>query len=130
MKLPPGVDKFLKQPNPTVIACIRPDGFPMSVATWYDWDGAELLVNMEASRSRLAWMRANPRVSLTVLGADWYQHVSLFGLVVRIEDDPDLAGIDRLARRYTGRPFVRRRAVRVNAWIEPRGWHGWELSGR
>ncbi|TMB87582.1 MAG: PPOX class F420-dependent oxidoreductase [Chloroflexi bacterium] len=129
LELPPAVDHFLKLPNPAVIACVRPDGFPMSVATWYDWQDGRILVNMHESRSRLRWMRANPKVSLTVLGEDWYRHVSLFGLVVSIADDTTLADIDRLSRRYTGRPFSKRTAKRVSAWIEPHGWHGWDDEG-
>ena len=68
----------------------------------------------------------DPRVSLTVLdAATWYTHVSLLGRIVRIEDDPELVGIDRLARRYTGQPFRRRDARRVSAWFEPDRWHRW-----
>ena len=128
MTPPPAVDEFLRRPNPAVIGCIRPDGYPMTVVTWYDWDGEEVLINMDRKRSRLGWMRSNPRVSLTVLGDDWYAHVSFTGDVVRIEDDPQLSGIDQLARRYTGKPFWNRNAKRVSAWIKPRAWHVWELD--
>ena len=101
----------------------------MSVATWYDWQDGLILVNMNERRSRLRWMRSNPKVSVTVLGEDWYRHVSLFGTVVRIVDDDDLSDIDRLCRRYTGRPFASRATRRVSAWIEPAGWHGWDDEG-
>lgn len=97
----------------------------MTVATWYEWDGARVLVNMSARRARLAWMRLNPKVSLTVFD-DWYRHVSLFGQVVELRDDLDLADIDRLARRYTGEAFRNRNDPRVSAWIEPVGWHVWD----
>jgi hypothetical protein len=61
-----------------------------------------------------------------VLGADsWYSHVSLFGRVVRIADDEDLRDIDRLALRYTGRPFRTRDRRRVSAWFRPDRWHAW-----
>jgi PPOX class probable F420-dependent enzyme len=128
--LPPAVVDFLKRPNPAVIAFIRPDGYPMSVATWYDWDDGLILVNMHEGRSRLRWLRANPKASLTALGEeDWYRHVSLYGAVVRFVDDVDLADIDRLCLRYTGEPFSNRNAKRVSAWIEPHGWHGWDDEG-
>jgi PPOX class probable F420-dependent enzyme len=130
LKLPPQVIEFLQQPNPAVIGCIRPDGFPMTVATWYDWEDGRALVNMDASRRRLAWIRQNPRVSLTILDKDWYRHVSLYGLVVEFKDDIDLADIDRLSVRYRGHPYVSRHSKRVSAWIEPHGWHGWDPSQR
>ena len=103
----------------------------MSVATWYDWEDGLILVNMHERRSRLRWLRANPRASLTVLGAnnEWYRHVSLYGTVVRFVDDVALADIDRLCLRYFGKPFSNRGAKRVSAWIEPHGWHGWDDAG-
>jgi PPOX class probable F420-dependent enzyme len=129
LELPPRVIEFLKKPNPAVIACIRPDGFPMTVATWYDWEDGLILVNMRDSRSRLRWMRLDPKVSLTMLDEDWYRHVSLFGNVIKIADDVDLRDIDRLSRRYSGKPFANRAARRVSALIEPEGWHGWDDGG-
>ena len=131
LELPSRVIDFLKKTNPAVIASIRPDGYPMTVATWYDWQDGLILVNMHEGRSRLRWMRNNPKVSLTMLDEqDWYRHVSLFGSVVKIVDDATLADIDRLCMRYTGKTFVNRNAKRVSAWIEPRGWHGWDDDGR
>ena len=127
LDLPPRVDAFLRQPNAAVIATIRPDGFPMTVVTWYDWEAGRVLVNMRDSRARLKWMRENPKVSLTVFDDDWYRHVSLRGVVTDIHDDRDLVDIDRLSMRYTGKPFGTRSAHRVSAWIEPQSWHGWDL---
>jgi PPOX class probable F420-dependent enzyme len=129
--LPPELLDVVRRPQLGVIATLRPDGSPHTVATWYDVeDDGTVLVNMDASRQRLRHMRDDPRVSLTVLEArNWYRHVSLLGRVARIEDDPDLVGIDRLARRYTGSPFGRRDARRVSAWIAVDSWHAWDDSG-
>ncbi len=129
LKIPSQVDEFLRRPNPSVMGCVRPDGFPMTVATWYDWEDGRILVNMDAGRRRLAWIKGNPKVSLTVFGDDWYRHVSLYGLVVSLHDDTDLSDIDRLALRYSGNAFRSRTAKRVSAWIEPHGWHVWDPSG-
>ena len=126
--VPPEVDEFLRRPLPAVIATLRADGSPHSVATWYDWEDGRVLVNMDESRLRLRHLRHDPRAALTVLGdgeGGWYHHVSLLGSVVSIADDESLADIDRLALRYTGSPFRTRDAKRVSAWIEPRRWHAW-----
>ena len=124
--LPPEIDELLRRPNPAVIATLRPDGSPHSVATWYLWDGERLLVNMDASRARLGFLRRDPRVSLTVLdGESWYRHVSLRGRVVELVDDDDLADIDRLSRHYGGEPFHDRESGRVSAWIELESWDLW-----
>jgi PPOX class probable F420-dependent enzyme len=128
--LPPEVDEFLRRPNPAVVASVRPNGSPHTVATWYLWDGARALLNMHESRLRLRFMRRDPRVALTVLGeGDWYRHVSLLGQVAELVEDESLAGIDRLARHYTGEPFGDRESRRVNAWVEVSAWHAWEGSG-
>ena len=126
--VPPEVDEFLRRPLPAVIATLRADGSPHSVATWFDWDDGRVLVNMDESRVRLGHIRRDPRVALTVLGGGedgWYRHVSLLGRAVSVADDETLADIDRLALRYTGRPFRTRDAKRVSAWIEPERWHAW-----
>ena len=42
-----------------------------------------------------------------------------------IADAISMAGIDRIARHYTGAPYRNRERGRVNAWIEIDRWHGW-----
>jgi PPOX class probable F420-dependent enzyme len=124
--LPPELDAFLAKPNAAVIATVRPDGSPVTVATWYDWEGGRVLVNMDEGRRRVAHLRADPRVSLTVMDvANWGSHVSLQGRVVSLEDDPDMQDIDRLAMRYMGEPYPFRDRGRVTAWIEVEHWHAW-----
>ncbi len=124
--LPEPVRRLLAEPNPAVIATVRPDGQPVSVATWYLLDGDRVLVNMDQGRKRLDYLRENPEVSLTVLKADdWYAHVSLQGRVVEMADDEGLGGIDRLSNHYRGRRYTNRERGRVNAWIEIDWWHGW-----
>jgi PPOX class probable F420-dependent enzyme len=128
--LPSELVEFLRQPHPAVIASLRSDGSPHTAATWYDWEDGEVLVNMDVSRRRLRHMRDDPRVALTVLeSGDWYRHVSLLGVVARIEADAELRDIDRLAIRYTGGPFGRRDARRYSAWISIDAWHAWDDTG-
>jgi PPOX class probable F420-dependent enzyme len=127
LPLPPEVDEFLRRPNPAVVATLRPDGSPHTVATWYLWDGDRVLLNMDESRLRLGFMRRDPRVALTVLDeGSWYRHVSLVGRVDELVEDEDLQDVDRLARHYTGEPFRDRRRRSVSAWVKPSAWHAWE----
>ena len=124
--VPPEVDAFLAQAHPAVVGTVRPDGSPHTAATWYDWEDGRVLLNMEDSRLRLGHIRANPRISLTVLeDGNWYHHVTLMGTVVSIEEDPDLHDIDRLALRYTGKPYRKRDRERFSAWMVPEQWHAW-----
>jgi PPOX class probable F420-dependent enzyme len=124
--LPPQLDSFLTRPNAAVIATVRPDGTPVTVATWYDWEDGRILVNMDIGRKRVEHLRADPRVSLTIMDvANWGAHVSLQGRAVSLEDDPGLRDIDRISVRYTGEPYPYRENARVSAWIEIDHWHAW-----
>jgi PPOX class probable F420-dependent enzyme len=127
---PDHVRAMLEEPNPAVVATLRSDGQPVSVATWYllEPDG-RVLVNMDHTRVRLKHLRRDPRLTLTVLAADdWYSHVSLVGRVGEMADDEGLADIDRLSRRYRGRDYPDRTSPRVSAWIDVERWHGWGSS--
>jgi PPOX class probable F420-dependent enzyme len=124
--VPPEVDAFLAKANPAVVGTIRPDGSPHTAATWYDWEDGRVLLNMEDTRLRLGYMRANPKVSLTVLDeGNWYKQVTLLGTVVSIDEDPDLHDIDRLSTKYTGQPYRKRDRPRFSAWVQPERWYAW-----
>ena len=123
--LPDELGELLAKPNPAVIATLRPDGSPHTTATWYLWENGRVLVNMDEGRKRLEHLRRDARVSLTVLDENWYSHVSLLGRVVSLEDDEDLADIDRLSRHYRGSEYPTRDRGRVSAWIEVERWHAW-----
>ena len=124
--LPAELRELLAKANPAVIATVRADGQPVTVATWYVLDGDRILVNMDARRKRLDHLRKDPRVSLTVTDADnWYTHVSLQGRVAELTEDTDLSGIDRLSTHYGGQAYPDREHQRFNAWIEIDRWQGW-----
>ncbi len=126
LPFPDDVRELLRRPLPAVMATLRSDGMPVTVATWYLLeDDDRVLVNMDHSRVRVKHLRRDPRVSLTALAADWYTHVSLTGRVVEMADDEGLAGIDRLSQHYRGRPYTNRISPRVSAWIEVERWQGW-----
>ena len=95
--LPPA-EALLREPNPAVIATLKPNGAPHSVATWYLWeDGAGAGQHGLQPRPARSTCERDPRVSLTVLDAeDWYHHVSLRGRVVSLTEDEGLVNIDRL----------------------------------
>src|SRR4051794_40056683 len=120
--LPEHLDEFLKDANPSVIGTLDPDGAPHTAATWYLWEGGRVLVNMDATRKRLEYLRQDARVSLTVLGREnWYKQVTLRGRVAEIADDPDFEGIDRLSTHYMGGESVdafeigNRKSTRLNS---------------
>jgi PPOX class probable F420-dependent enzyme len=118
--------EMLAKPNPAVIATLRPDGQPVTAATWYLWDDGRVLVNMDEGRKRLEHMRRDPRVTLTVLDeGSWYTTVTLIGRVSEWQEDTDLSDIDRVAIHYGGNPYPIRDRRRISAWISVDRWYGW-----
>jgi hypothetical protein len=68
MPLPRELDLLVARPSPAVVGTVRPDGSPHTAATWYDWEGGRVLLNMDEShtgkpfgtrdrRRVTAWMR-------------------------------------------------------------------------
>jgi PPOX class probable F420-dependent enzyme len=126
LPLPDDVRDLLAKPNPAVVATLRSDGHPVSVATWYLLEGDRVLLNMDDTRVRVKHLRRDPRLSLTVLDEkSWYTHVSLVGRVEEMVADTDLKDIDRLSRHYNGRPYPDRESPRTSAWMTIETWNGW-----
>lgn len=124
--LPAEVAEFLQHPNYATISTLRADGWPVSVPTWYLFENGRILVNMDAGRKRLTWLRDDPRVSLSAMDPDdWITHVSIQGRMTEFVDDPDLVDIDRIATHYTGEPYAVRDRPRTSAWIDVERWHAW-----
>ncbi len=131
LPMPDEVKALLRRPNHAVMATLRKDGHPVTVATWYLFEDDKILVNLDASRVRLKHLRRDGRVSLTMLKERaWYTHVSVQGKVIEIVPDEGLADIDRLAIHYTGKPYRNRKNARFSAWVEIESWHGWGATAR
>jgi PPOX class probable F420-dependent enzyme len=127
---PPALREMLAQPNAAVMATVRKDGQPVSVATWYLLDGDRFLISLDATRTRLAHLRRDPRLSLTVLDSDWYTHVSIQGRVTELRDDLDLVDIDRISSHYQGQPYTNRTDPRVSVYFEVERWAGWNTTAK
>ncbi|MDX6377762.1 MAG: hypothetical protein QOE98_2065 [Gaiellaceae bacterium] len=122
--LPDHVDRFLRAPQRAVLATVRPDGAPVSVATWYRWKDGRVLLTMDASAARARHLANDPRVSLTVLDDDWYHHVSLRGRVVELRADPDWLDIDEMSHHYRGVPYPRSQSFEgLTAVVAVDSWH-------
>ena len=84
VSLPLELERFLAEPRIAVLATVRGDGAPATTACWYDLEQGRLLITMYASARRLPNIRRNPRVAMTILGEDPYQHVSLSGSIAEM----------------------------------------------
>lgn len=108
LPLPDEVRALLAGPRMAVVGTIGPDGGPSTAATWYGFEEPDrLLLSMDANGPRARALRRDPRVAITVLADDWYEHVSLRGRVVELRPDPELVDTDALSHHYRGAPYPR-----------------------
>ena len=123
------VDEFLAQPRMAVVGVSRSDGSPATAATWYLWRDGVLRFAMHADTARRRHLDNDRRFSLTVLG-DAGTHVSLFGTVQSLVDDPDFAFPDLMCFHYTNEPFPLRHKPVVVATGLVDTWYSYgSLSG-
>jgi PPOX class probable F420-dependent enzyme len=124
--LPAELQRFVAKPRPAVVGTVRADGAPVTTPCWYGIDDQRrVVISMSHDSHRLEHIRANPQVALTVLGDNWYSHVSLLGRAVEMRSDDDLADIDALSRRYEGEPYEDRDYRGMTVFVEVERWHTW-----
>jgi hypothetical protein len=130
--LPEHIQAFLREPRPAIIGSLLADGSPSTVATWYLWlGGARLLLSAQKGGFRQRNLARDGRVALTVLGENWYHHVSLRGRVIEIRADPDWADIDAVSQHYRGVPYPRDAAYEPSTVIvEVDAWHEFRTTTR
>lgn len=127
--LPLELQRFVEKPHPAIVATLDRAGAPRSAATWYDWEEGRILISMVAGGPRERNLWNDPRVALTILGDNWYDHVSIEGRASTIRDDPDLKDFDRLALRYIGKPKPNRSIRVTSVLIDVVRWHAWGNPG-
>lgn len=111
-----------EEPNLGVVAALRPDGTAHQTVVWVDWDGEHLLLNLNNLRSKLDYLRRDPRVSVLVLDRnDPFRWLRLEGQVAEITPEGAYEHIVRQAGIYRGREEYRLREgeQRILVRIEP-----------
>lgn len=88
------------------LATLMRDGWPQVDPVWMGLEGDSILVCTGEGALKAKNTRRDTRVGLSVVATDNpYQEAQIRGRVVERRGDPDLSVIDRLARKYTGKPF-------------------------
>jgi len=113
---------FLEKPFVGVVTTLRRDGSPHSTIVWVDVDDRGVSFNTAVGRAKERHLRANPRLSLTVVDPeDAYRWISISGTAELALDGAD-PQIDRLARKYLGKdeyPWRDPAQQRISVRIEP-----------
>jgi uncharacterized protein len=87
-----------------VLATIKKDGRPQlsNIAYTLDHDGL-IKISVTEDRAKTKNARRDPRVSLTVIGDNWYQYVVVEGSAGFIDEDP-LPALRHVYERVAGKP--------------------------
>ncbi len=100
--------ELLTGKNFATFVTMNADGSPQATVVWVDAADGLVLVNTAQGRVKDRNLRANPRVSVSVLGGgDAYDWISITGTVVDIEVGARAERhIDELSWRYDGHGYA------------------------
>ncbi|QRP43512.1 PPOX class F420-dependent oxidoreductase [Amycolatopsis sp. FDAARGOS 1241] len=107
MELPAELLTLLEKPSLCFIATSMPDGSPQLTQTWVDTDGKHVLVNTVEGFRKVRNVARDPRVALNVVDAERpYRYFAVRGRVLEATTEGGAEHIEKLAQRYTGRPYA------------------------
>ena len=105
------------------VATIGPNGEPQVNPVWFEWDGEFIKFSQTTTRQKYRNVRRDPRIAISVQDPDDpYRYVEIRGRVERIEDDPDKAFINKMAKKYLGLdeyPWSQPGEQRVVVYVRP-----------
>jgi PPOX class probable F420-dependent enzyme len=117
---------LLEGANSAHIATLLPDGAPHTVPLWVGLEGDRIAFLTSPTSRKAQNVERDPRVAISIIDRDQpLTMAEVRGSVTdRLEGDAALAIIDRLSRKYTGRPYPLR-SGRVVYLIELE--HAWGM---
>jgi PPOX class probable F420-dependent enzyme len=85
------------------VATIGPNGAPQVNPVWFGWDGTHLRFSQTKVRQKFQNVQREPRIAVSIVDpANPFRYLEIRGHVVAIEEDPDLAFINSMAKKYMG----------------------------
>jgi PPOX class probable F420-dependent enzyme len=103
------VKALVRGANFAHLATLMSDGSPQNAPVWVDLDGERILVCTGEGSLKARNTRRDPRVALSIVAHDNpYVETQIRGRVVERRPDADFAVMDRVSRKYTGKPFPMR----------------------
>jgi len=109
--LDPIYKQLLDQPVTVTLGLIGPDGRINLTPMWFDYEGDKVLVNTALHRSKCAWIRKNPRLTLLLVNPkNPYHWVQIKCTVEKEMREWEPGGervtqqLDRIWTKYTSQP--------------------------
>ncbi len=118
--LPQSVRVLIEGPNYAHIATVLPDGAPHSVPVWIGLEGGRIAFLTGPGSRKARNLDGDPRVAISITAHDnpFATAVIRGRAAERIDGDRAWAIIDRISRKYTGRPYPLRTG-RIVFLIDP-----------
>jgi PPOX class probable F420-dependent enzyme len=118
--IPVEVKRLLDQANFAHLATLMPDGSPQSVPVWVGRDGERVIICTGESSLKARNTLQDARIAISIVNhGNPYEEAQLRGRVVERRPDPQLAIMDPISIKYTGKPFpFRDPKERVALYIE------------
>ena len=79
---------FVRANHRGVLATLKRDGRPQLSNVSYMLDDGEVKISVTRDRAKTRNARRDPRVSMSVVGDDWYQYIVVEGTGRIVDDDP------------------------------------------
>jgi len=109
MALSADVRSLIDAPNFVHLATLMPDGSPQSVPVWVGRDGDRLIICTGEGSLKAKNTARDPRVAISIVDVhDPYKEAQLRGRVIEHRNDSDFKWLDKIAAKYTGKPFPMR----------------------
>ena len=100
------IKELIRSANFGHLATLMRDGAPHVDPVWIDLEGETIIVCSGTGSLKARNTKRDARVGLSVVAMDNpYKEAQLRGRVIEQRPDPDLTVIDRVSRKYTGKPF-------------------------
>ena len=111
--VPEDVHALFVGPNYAHVATVLPSGAPHSVPVWTGIEGEHVVFFTQPGSRKARNLARDPRVAFSITDHESpYRMAQVRGRVVStVEGDAALEIIDRLAVKYTGRPFPMRSGI-------------------
>jgi PPOX class probable F420-dependent enzyme len=118
-ELSDSVRALLAHANFAHVASILPSGAPHSVPVWIALEGDRIAFFTQPGSRKARNLAADPRVAISIVDHEQpYRMAQIRGRVVEtVGGDEALEIMDRMAVRYTGRPFPFRHGIAL--LVEP-----------
>ena len=109
VKVPEQLRVLFDEPALGHVSYLNDKGHIVTFPMWVDYDGEHILISSPVGSRKGQAFRKRPQVSISIVSTtNPWLWLSLSGRVIEFQPDQNLAFIDRMAHKYTGREYQRR----------------------